>query len=170
VNDLIKKLARGALLLMAACHAESLDVVPDVDLARFQGKWYEVAKLPRATESGCTGTTAFYRLKSDSEIDVVNECRLGDLTGPVRTVSANARVTDPGARAKLSIDFGGFYGDYWIIDLGERYEFAVIGHPTRDYLWILSRTPTLDAAKLADILGRARAKKFDVSRLEYTKQ
>jgi apolipoprotein D and lipocalin family protein len=162
-----------ALLLAAApaCNHAPLDVVEGVDLQRFQGEWYEIAKLPRVTQADCTGTTARYQLKSDRELVVTNACQLGHLGGSPRQVVAAARVPDPGVPAKLSVEFGGFFGDYWIIDLDrEDYRYAVVGHPTRQYLWILSRTPTMQEAALTPILERATQKGFDVSRLEYTKQ
>lgn len=157
-----------SLVTLSACHTDPpLDVAP-VDLNRFQGKWYEIAKLPRPTESGCQGTTAFYKLRSPTELDVSNECRLD--TGGTKSVSASAVVTDPSVPGKLSLDVGGFYGDYWIVAVGEHYEYAVIGHPSRDYLWILSRTPTLPAGTLETAKTIASDKQFDVARLEYTAQ
>ena len=159
-----------ALVALSGCTNASLDVAPNVDLARFQGRWYEIARLPRTTESDCTGTTAHYTLTSDSELTMVNECHVGNLAGQVRSVSTRGRVPDTTIPGKLSLDFGGVYGDYWIIDVGEHYEYAAVGHPTRQYLWILGRTPNMDAAVLSGILDRARAKKFDTSRLEYTPQ
>jgi apolipoprotein D and lipocalin family protein len=162
-----------ALLLTAvpACHEAPLDVVEAVDLQRFQGEWYEIAKLPRVTQADCTGTTARYEMKSDGDLVVTNACRLGNLAGTRRQVVAAARVPNPAVPAKLSVEFGGFFGDYWIIDLDrDAYRYAVVGHPTRQYLWILSRTPTMDKATLDPILARAAQKGFDVTRLEYTKQ
>jgi apolipoprotein D and lipocalin family protein len=159
-------LSAGAVAL--SCNASPpLDAAP-VDLHRFQGKWYEIAKLPRPTETGCRGTTAFYRLTSDTELAVQHDCQLEN--GETRSVSARAVMTDPSTPGKLSLDVGGFYGDYVIIDVGEQYEWAVIGHPSRDYLWILGRTPMLPAATLRRTLDSAAAKQFDVSRLEYTAQ
>jgi apolipoprotein D and lipocalin family protein len=146
-------------------------VVEGVDLGRFQGRWYEIARLPRATQIDCAGTTASYKLKSSRELVVTNECNVGGLTGIRRQVTASALVTNAATPAKLSVDFGGFYGDYWIIDLDrEAYRYAVVGHPTRQYLWILSRSPALAPAALTPILERAAQKGFDTSRLEYTKQ
>jgi apolipoprotein D and lipocalin family protein len=164
--------AGGALALaLAACQNAPLDVVDGVDLGRFQGRWYEIAHLPRATQIDCAGTTAYYKLTSDRELVVTNECSVGGLNGVRRQVTASAKVTNAAIPAKLSVDFGGFFGDYWIIDLDrEKYRYAVVGHPTRQYLWILSRDPTLDDATLAPVLERAAKKGFDTSRLEYTQQ
>jgi apolipoprotein D and lipocalin family protein len=165
---LSRLLSAAALFLIApGCRADPpLDVAP-VELSRFQGKWYEIAKLPRPTQAGCENTTAFYRLRSSSELDVTNECTHD---GSLRSVSARAVVSDPDVPAKLSLDVGGFFGDYWIIEVGSQYEYAVVGHPTREYLWILSRTPTLAQNALNGIVERAQERQFDVSRLEYTVQ
>jgi apolipoprotein D and lipocalin family protein len=168
--SLIALLVLSAPLSLACHHEPPLDVAPGVDLQRFQGKWYEIAKLPRPTQANCQGTLAFYRLRPEGSMDVVNECHLGQLDGPLRSVAATAKVTDPRVQAKLSVDFGGFFGDYWILEVGEHYEFAVVGHPSRDYLWILSRNPMLDEETRQGILRRASANGFDVSRLESTPQ
>ncbi len=160
------------VLGLVACSKDPpLDTVSNVDLKRFQGKWYEIAKLPRPTQVDCYGTVAVYTLTSDTTLSLVHQCNIGSLTGPLRESQASGKVDDPSVTAKLSVDFGGgFYGDYWIIDLGEHYEFAVVGHPTRQYLWIISRTPTLDEATLASVLKHAQDKGFDTSRLQYTQQ
>jgi apolipoprotein D and lipocalin family protein len=155
----------------AACSQDPpLATVPSVDLNRFQGQWFEVAHLPRPTQTDCAGTRASYALTSPTTLTLLHQCNVGSLTGPVRQVIANAVVKDTSDAAKLSVDFGGFYGDYWIIDLGQNYDYAVVGHPSRDYLWILSRTPKLDQGTLAGVTQRAQSNGFDVSKLQYTVQ
>jgi len=163
---------RAAVLAFAllGCSEEPLPVEGDVDLARFQGTWYEIAKLPRPLQARCTATTATYELASKSELLVKHECREGGLDGSLHTVFARAVVGDPDVPAKLSLDFGFAFGDYWILELGDAYEYAVIGHPTRDYLWILSRTPGLDEDVISGILERARQQHFPVDLLDYTVQ
>jgi apolipoprotein D and lipocalin family protein len=156
-------------LLALGCQNEPLDVA-SVDLGRMQGKWYEIASLPRKSQAGCTGTTAEYHLKSDSELLVVNECHLQRLDGTLKRVAARAVATDPSVPGKLSLDFGWAYGDYWILEVGDDYEYAVVGHPTRDYLWILSREPSLPKATLDGVLSRARDRGFPVGILSYTQQ
>jgi apolipoprotein D and lipocalin family protein len=158
-----------ACLALPACSNEPLDVAPDVDLPSFQGKWFEIAKLPRATQADCTGTIAFYKAR-EGGMDVINECHLKKLDGELRSSVARLYASGEGEAAKLSIDVHGFVGDYWILEVGDHYEYAVIGVPARDYLWILSRTPTMDEETLDGVLARTRAKKFDTSRLEYTLQ
>ena len=101
---------------------------------------------------------------------MINECREGSLTGPLKRVSARAVAHDPDEPGKLSLDFGFAYGDYWVIDVGQNREYLVVGHPSRDYLWILSRARTLPAATLAGVLDRAQQKGFPVGILSYTEQ
>jgi len=156
-------------LLALACESEPLDVAR-VELSRMQGKWFEIAKLPRPSQAGCTGTTAEYQLKSATELLVVNECHEGNLHGSLKRVAARAVATDAAAPAKLSLDFGFAYGDYWIIEVGADYEYAVVGHPSRDYLWILSRERSLPQETLDGVLERAKTHGFPVGLLSYTEQ
>ncbi len=171
---ILSSLFRFALIAVLStvalgCQNEPLDVAR-VDLSRMQGKWFEIAKLPRPSQAGCTGTTAEYTLKSATELLVVNECHEGSLQGAVKRVAARAVANDAAVPAKLSLDFGFAYGDYWIVELGDDYEYAVVGHPTRDYLWILSREKTLPQSTLDAVLERAKAKGFPVGILTYTEQ
>jgi apolipoprotein D and lipocalin family protein len=157
-------------LLALACQEAAPLEVAQVDLSRMQGKWFEIAKLPRPSQAGCTGTTAEYQLKSASELLVVNECHEGTLDGPVKRAAARAVATDSAVPGKLSLDFGIAYGDYWIVEVGSDYEYAVVGHPTRDYLWILSRERTLPPATLQGLVERAKDRGFPVGILDYTQQ
>ncbi|NLX21793.1 MAG: lipocalin family protein [Phycisphaerae bacterium] len=148
-----------------------LDVVDDVDLARYAGKWYEIASYPTPFQAGCTATTAEYTLRDDGRVMVVNTCRGGSLDGPVRRIQGSARVADASTNAKLKVSFfPPFEGDYWIIELGEDYEYAVVGVPNRAFLWILSRTPTLDEAVYQSILERLPEKEYDPALLVRTLQ
>ena len=147
-----------------------LDVAQSVDLSRFQGKWYEIARLPRTTQTDCHGTTAFYTQNADGTLSLVNQCNVGGPTGPLDTVAMSATVPDSTTPAKLALQVGGYTGDYWILEVGPNYEYAVVGHPSRLYLWILSRTSTLDAGTLQGILGRAQDNHFDTAQIIYTPQ
>ncbi|HZU83606.1 MAG TPA: lipocalin family protein [Polyangiaceae bacterium] len=158
-------------VLAVGCMADPpLDVAQNVDLGRFQGKWYEIASLPRATQTDCYGTTAFYSASPDGSFQFVNQCNVAAPAGPLKTVSMTATVPDPSVPAKLALDVGGFQGAYWVLEVGDRYEFAVVGHPSRAFLWILSRTPTLDPAVVQGIVTRAQGNRFDTSKLQYTPQ
>ena len=148
-----------------------LEAVPKVNLERYLGTWYEIASYPQRFQEGCTGTTATYTLRSDGEIDVLNKCRKGGLDGPEDAAEGRARVVDRTSNAKLEVSFfRPFWGDYWIIDLGPDYEYAVVGHPSRDYLWILSRTPALDAEIYDGILGRLDEMGYPLEHLQKTLQ
>jgi len=159
----------GSLLALLACGAESrtpLQVVPPVDLARYAGKWYEIARLPNRFQRHCSSDiTAFYTLRSDGKITVVNECRTSD--GRVKSAKGTARrASDKEPNSKLKVTFfWPFWGNYWIIDLDADYRWAVVGEPDRKYLWVLSREPRLDDMLLQQILGRARQQGYDVGRL-----
>jgi apolipoprotein D and lipocalin family protein len=146
-----------------------LQTVPRVDLGRYLGTWYEVASFPQRFQRGCTATTATYALRDDGEIDVVNRCRKDSPDGPEKVARGRARIVDPSSKAKLEVSFfWPFWGDYWIIDLGADYEYAVVGHPGRDYLWILSRTPTMTADVYEAILQRLTAQGYETNRLVRT--
>jgi len=143
--------------------------VSHVDLERYLGTWYEIAAFPQRFQKGCTASLATYTLQPDGTIEVVNRCRKGSPRGPEKTVRGRARVVDRTTNAKLKVSFfRPFWGDYWIIDVGPNYEYALVGHPSRDYLWILSRTPSMDASTYEGILARLRTLGYDVTRLVQT--
>ena len=165
---------RSLAPLLAACaHAPSgppLQTVERVDLGRYAGKWYEIATIPMSFQKGCTGVTANYTIRPDGDVDVVNTCRKETLDGPERQATAKAWSVDP-SNAKLVVRFfWPFTGDYWIIDLDPDYRWAVVGHPSREYLWILSRTPQMDPATYDGILARLRAQSYDTTKLVKTPQ
>ena len=132
-----------------------LTVVDTVNLNRYLGKWYEIASYPAWFQKGCTGSTAEYSLLPDGRIQVVNRCHKGSREGPLKESKGKAEVVDTTPNAKLKVwFFWPFKGNYWIIDLNPDYQWAVLGEPSRKYLWILSRTPTMDEAVYQGILGR----------------
>lgn len=148
-----------------------LQTVSKVDLSRYTGTWFEIASYPQTFQKGCTGTTATYTLRDDGQVGVLNRCRKESLDGEEKSVEGRARVVDAATGAKLQVTFfWPFWGDYWIIDLGENYEYAVVGHPGRDYLWILSRTPNMEESVYQEILGRLQAKDYPLERLQKTLQ
>lgn len=167
---------RFALLALAlsafGCGSSTppLDVAETVELARFQGAWYELAHLSRSTQTDCVGTKAFYKLVDGKNLEVVHECHVKTIDGAANVSRVTAKVPDLNVPAKWTMDFGGHEGDYWILEVGANYEYAVVGHPSRRYLWVLSRTPKLDPTVLAGILARTKDKQFQVDKLEYTPQ
>jgi apolipoprotein D and lipocalin family protein len=163
----------GACTCITGCGALNppLDVVTKVELGRYTGRWYEIARYPNSFERGCTGVTADYALRPDGRISVLNTCHEGGIEGDVRTIQGVARVVDASTNAKLAVRFfGPFEGDYWILELGEEYEYAVVGEPSRRFLWILSRSPVLDGDLYADILSRLPDRGYDPTRLEEVEQ
>jgi len=136
-----------------------LEVVPHVELGKYLGKWYEIAHLPARFQEGCTDTTATYTLSEDGSVSVLNECWRN---GKVKQAKGKAKVVDKSSGAKLRVTFfWPFYGDYWIIDLGKDYEYAVVGTPNRKYLWILSRTPQMDDKLFSHLMESVKSKGFD---------
>ena len=160
--------ATVALGLAGGCGAvyPPLDVVEKVDLDRYAGRWYEIARYPNSFERDCVGATADYTPRDDGRIEVVNTCFESTLDGPERVVEGSARVADPTTNAKLRVTFfWPFEGDYWIIDLDEDYEYAVVGEPSRSFLWILSRTPQMEEDTYADIIESLPAFGYDPGEL-----
>jgi apolipoprotein D and lipocalin family protein len=146
-----------------------LETVPRVELSRYVGTWYEIASFPQSFQRGCTATTATYTQRADGEIDVLNRCRKGSPEGEESSATGRARVVDRASNAKLEVSFfRPFWGDYWVIDLAPDYSYAVVGHPGRDYLWILSRTASMPAATYDGILERLKAKGYETGRLVRT--
>lgn len=162
----------SALLLAAgaACAAEPLTTVGPVDLPRYAGQWYEVAKYPNRFQRQCIGdTTATYRLLDDGSVGVVNRCRtregMDEANGVARRVDGRTDRLEvsflPAALRWLPIG----WGRYWIIELAPDYRYAVIGEPSREYLWVLARTRTLSPDDRRAIEARLPVHGYDPTRL-----
>jgi len=153
-------------------------VVPSVDLQRYQGKWYEIARFPNRFQQQCVGNVAAtYTLRKDGKITVINECKLKD--GATDRAEGIARLADPkGPNSKLKVRFAPSFlsflpfvwGDYWILDLAPDYSHVMVGDPGRKYFWILSRTPQIPETTYKQLVEKARAQGFAVDRLVRTKQ
>jgi apolipoprotein D and lipocalin family protein len=158
-------------LAFAACAASELTVVPSVDLKRYAGAWYEIARFPTRFQKDCASdVTATYTLKPDGDVEVLNACR--EAGGKTKQAKGTAKLADkkgPASRLKVTF-FWPFYGDYWIIGLDPDYKWAVVGAPGRDYLWILSRTPQINDGLYQKLVEDAKQKGFDTSRLVRTRQ
>lgn len=154
-----------------------LKTVESVDLTRYQGRWYEIAKYPNRFQKRCAGdTTATYNLKPNGRIEVVNQCRKTD--GGKIVATGEAKVVNGPANSQLNVRFAPSFlsflpmvwGDYWIIDLDPEYKSVVIGDPDREYFWILSRTPQMDSSTYEAILRRAKSQGFDPAKVQKTPQ
>ena len=152
---------------------DTLRVVPSVDLLRYSGRWYEIARLPNRFQNDCVSdVSATYTILPDGDIEVVNRCRKSD--GGITEARGKARLaSDTGPNTKLEVRFAPAFlsflpfvwGDYLIIDLAPDYSYAVIGEPDRKYLWILARSQGMDEGLCAEILDRVRHQGYDVSTL-----
>jgi apolipoprotein D and lipocalin family protein len=163
------------VVVAEAQNEKSLPTVSNVNLDRYIGLWYEIAKIPNRFQRKCaSGTTAQYALRDDGKIDVINRCI--DKEGKTIEAQGVARVVDAESNAKLKVSFvkllgfSLFWGDYWIIGLGEEYEFAIVGTPSRKYGWILSRTPSLGQEKLEQIYNLLREQGYNPDDFEMTSQ
>lgn len=144
-----------------------------VDVQRYMGQWYEIAKYETSFQKKCHATRANYSFKK-GKVKVLNEC-VNKKTGKVDEAKGTAIIKDKKTNAKLKVsfvpfvqNFGWFAGDYWIIALGADYEYAVIGHPTREYLWFLSRTPTMKTELFEELKGLARDQGYDLDKIKVT--
>lgn len=148
-----------------------LDVVQNVDLGKYAGEWYEIARLPAIFEKDCHGTKAEYTMVDNGTLQVVNSCHKGSLEGKVKAVKGKAFVVDEATNAKLKIQFfWPFKGDYWILDVGSNYEYALVGEPSRKHMWILSRTHQISLDVLQTLINKAKENGFNTDKLIYTPQ
>ena len=176
-----------SLLLSSAPHALAADqpaggarplaIIPSLDVKRYMGTWYEIAKFPNSFQQKCSGfTTATYSVRDAGRDDVANRCRRAD--AGTELAEGVARQLGGATSPKLEVRFAPailswlpmVWGDYWVIDLDADYQLAAVSEPKREYLWILSRTPKVDPAAYDALLGRLAAQGLDMKRLVPTKQ
>ncbi len=154
-----------------------LQTVSHVDLQRYAGKWFEIAKYPNRFQRGCTEAVAEYLPLQNGTIEVHNTCKKTK-DGQLKDIIGVATVKDTESNAKLSVNFlpswlrwtGIGAGKYWIIDLEPNYQYVVVSEPKREYLWILSRTPTLDRVTYESILQKITAQQLSVKGLEFSRE
>jgi len=159
------------LTLTTISMAQKLQTVPYVDLEKYAGKWYEIASFPQRFQKGCHCTTAEYTLTDKGYVIVENKCNKDSINGKPTYIKGKAFVVENSGNAKLLVQFfWPFKGKYWIIELAEDYSYAVVGHPNKKYLWILSRTPTMNDNTYQQIVSRINEKGFDISKIKITKQ
>ncbi|NVO02773.1 MAG: lipocalin family protein [Bacteroidetes bacterium] len=159
------------IMTTANIKSQPIQAVPNVDLNKYLGKWYEIASFPQRFQKGCHCTTAEYSLSDKGVIVVENRCNKDSVTGKESYIKGKAFVEANSGNAKLKVQFfWPFKGKYWIIDLADDYSNAVVSHPNRKYLWILSRTSKMDETVYQQILSRLKEKGFDLSKLQLTAQ
>ena len=119
-----------------------------VDLQKYLGRWYEIARYEQGFQKGCEGVTADYSLRPDGGIGVLNRCRKSD--GRISQARGRAKIVDPATNAKLKVSFfGPFYGDYWVLDHADDYRWSIVGEGSGRYLWLLSRDATPSDAEVS---------------------
>ncbi len=165
-------LAAFLLTLLAACSSSNPKsdlppppVVASVDVNRYLGTWHQQALIPNRFQSMCaSNTTATYALDG-KDLSVLNQCRGAD--GKAEVATGVAKIVEGSNNAKLRVSFfRPFYGDYWVLALGPDYQWVLVGDPTRQYGWVLSRNAALDEATYAQIMARAAELGYEKTRFE----
>ncbi len=156
--------------LLVAGMERPLETVRHVDLNRYAGRWFEIARYPNWFEKKCDrDVTAEYSTKQNGDIRVVNSCI--NRAGKTERSEGTAKIVDATTNAKLKVTFfWPFYGKYWVIGLGDQYEYAIVGEPSRNYLWILSRTPAMQDSVYQEILHLLTTNGYDPAKLLRTTQ
>jgi apolipoprotein D and lipocalin family protein len=164
------------MMMAASLQFQPVRTVDAVDLTRYLGEWFEIARFPNRFQKACAGDVrATYTRRPDGRIDVLNRCRSMD--GDLIDAQGVARIVDARTSAKLKVRFAPaalsflpfVWGDYWIVGIADDYSWAVVGSPDRAYLWILARARAMETAQLDAARGAARTNGFDVNRLEMTR-
>ncbi|MBS1198642.1 MAG: lipocalin [Proteobacteria bacterium] len=178
-KHIITLLCLGMLNAMAQAQGsgQELTTIKALDVARYMGTWYEIAKYPNRFQKKCVGETrAEYRLEPDGTLQVINRCRQS--SGEMQEAKGVARQLGEATSAKLEVRFAPWWlsflpsvwGNYWVIDLDKDYQLAAVSEPSREYLWVLSRTPKVDQKTYQELLRRLAEKGFDIKKLELTRQ
>ena len=158
------------LFMMQGCTTSTkapLPTVSSLDLEQYKGTWYEIARYENRFEKGCVGATAHYSLLDD-HVAVTNSCY--DAQGAMSAQAhGKAYAVDSSQNTKLRVTFfWPFYGDYWVLMLGDDYRYSVVGDPSRKYLWILSRTPSLSDSDRQTILSKLPQFGYSSDKLYWT--
>ena len=184
----ISSLLFALSLLWSAAHAQSptntvapilsaLATISSLDVPRYMGTWYEIAKYPNRFQKQCVAdVSAEYRLQTNGSVQVTNRCRTENST--MDDAVGEAGQVGPATSPKLQVRFAPVWlswlpmvwGNYWVIDLDAEYQLVAVSEPNREYLWVLARTPTVTTEVYDALLGRLKAQGFDLGRLERTKQ
>lgn len=162
-------------IILCSCSAQNelIDktVVNELDINKYLGKWYEIARYDHSFERDLVGVTATYSFREDGKIKVVNSGFEKTLNGEKSVAIGKAKIPDKNVPSKLKVSFFWFfYGDYFVLDLDKDYQWAIVGSSSDNYLWILSRTPTIDKNLYNELLNKLTKRGYDVSKLLVVKQ
>ena len=167
----------GSSQVMSQQGDQSVKTIAALDVPRYLGTWYEIAKFPNWFQKKCVSNTkAVYTAKPDGNLRVLNSCKTA--TGETSEAEGLARQIGTKDSPKLEVRFAPewlsflpmVWGDYWVIDLDPQYQVAAVSDPRREYLWVLSRTPQIDPQVYADLLVRLKKQQFDIQKLDLTSQ
>jgi len=158
------------IMLMGSCKSQNsmIDktVVKEFDINQYLGTWYEIARFDHRFERGLVGVTANYSIRNDGKIKVINSGFKQTLDGKKSEATGKAKIPDPGTPSKLKVSFFWFfYGDYFILELDQNYQWAVVGSSSDNYLWILSRSPQMDEILFQQIVANLVKRGYDVNKL-----
>jgi apolipoprotein D and lipocalin family protein len=179
-NYLVSFIINTSMFLISCASSQNKDLPPlktvdNVNLDRYVGLWYEIAKIPNSFQDQCAyGTTAEYKIDEDGDIIVINSCY--DKDGKPDIAEGLAKVVDKKSNSKLEVSFVSFlgirpfWGDYWIIGLDENYQWAIVGTPGRKYGWVLSRTPSLPDETMQKIFSILKEQNYNPDSFEMSEQ
>lgn len=159
-------------IIMFGCqNYQKMETVASVDLKKYAGKWYEIASYPNVFQKGCTNTSAEYIITDKNYVKVINRCNKDSVNGIAKSIEGKAFVVKNTNNSKLKVQFfWPFKGKYWIIGLADDYSWAVVSHPNRKYLWILSRTKVMDENTYKKIIQLIIEKGLNPDKLKKTLQ
>ena len=159
------------MFLFTACSSKNppLQTVEKVDLERYLGTWYEIARYEHFFEKDCKNVSANYSMMDEETIKVINKCTKIQTNEKKEAMGRAYAIDETNSKLKVSF-FRPFYGDYWVLILDENYEYVVVGTPNREYLWILARDKKLPLKIQNDILEKLPSLGFDISKLLWTMQ
>lgn len=141
-----------------------------VDVSRYLGRWYEIARYENRFETNCEAVTAHYAKQSDEKISVTNSCHRGSIDGKLDEAKGTAYTVDNSGNAKLRVAFfWPFYGDYWVLDHAEDYSWSIVGEPSGRYLWIMARNAHMPEKQKYALVRKAQQMGYNTSRLYFTK-
>ena len=167
----------GSSQVFAQQSDQNVRTIATLDVPRYLGTWYEIAKFPNWFQKKCVSNTkAVYSAKPDGNLRVLNSCKTA--AGETSEAEGLARQIGSKNSPKLEVRFAPewlsflplVWGDYWVIDLDPQYQLAAVSDPRREYLWVLSRTPQPAPKAYADLLQRLKQQQFDIQKLEITAQ
>ncbi|MFB6317511.1 lipocalin family protein [Saccharicrinis sp. FJH54] len=161
------------IIMLFGCKTQKLqlETVNQLDLKKYTGTWYEIARLPNSFEKGLKCTTANYSINDDGSIKVVNKGHKTDEPDKVKQSTGKALVPDKAEPGKLKVSFQWpFYGKYWVLKLDPEYKHVLVGTPSGKYLWLLSRNPDMDDREMLEYVEYAKSKGFNIQNLIYVAQ